>query len=218
MLLVPLLLPLAAVHDDVASVAVCGAQPRSLRSRSTPPALASIFIRSNAVDKLPEDSGRKRVFGSAYGRTRREPPTDLLCFYGNDCEMCDYMAKYIARLERECPGVKVKRFETWSHPEHEKLRALCDKPSGCGGVPFFYNKKTKSWICGATTYDNLKRWARNKSCASFLPPPTTFKSQQPPKEGTGAMKVLSSLRERTLETLEEKRKLTEEARELKAKK
>jgi len=36
---------------------------------------------------------------------------------------------------------------------------------------FFYNKKTRSWICGATTYPNLKAWAYGKPHERFLPPP-----------------------------------------------
>ena len=32
----------------------------------------------------------------------------------------------------------------------------------CGGVPFFYNKKTGKFICGAADYDGLKKWAIGK--------------------------------------------------------
>jgi hypothetical protein len=37
-------------------------------------------------------------------------------------------------------------------------------------VPFFYNKKSKQFICGATSYDNLKTWAEGGLCENFLPP------------------------------------------------
>jgi len=26
-------------------------------------------------------------------------------------------------------------------------------------VPFFFNMKTKKWICGSDSYENLKKWA-----------------------------------------------------------
>jgi len=29
----------------------------------------------------------------------------------------------------------------------------------CGGVPFFFNKKTGKWICGSADYERLKKWA-----------------------------------------------------------
>ena len=40
----------------------------------------------------------------------------------------------------------------------------------CNGVPFFYNKKTKQFICGATSYDNLKTWATCGIPENFLAP------------------------------------------------
>lgn len=181
-----------------------------------PPALASLATRRKLVSKVPEQGGRAGWIGDEYKKQQGQQ-TDLLCFYGNDCEMCSFMATVIKDLERDNPGMKIKRFETWSNRENDKLRELCDGQAGCGGVPFFYNKKTKAWICGATTGDNLKRWATGQACASFLPPATQFKSQQAPKGGTGARKVLSDLRERSREALEERRRLAEEARELKRK-
>eukprot|EP00304_Pavlova_gyrans_P004415 CAMPEP_0206053892 /NCGR_PEP_ID=MMETSP1466-20131121/36819_1 /ASSEMBLY_ACC=CAM_ASM_001126 /TAXON_ID=44452 /ORGANISM="Pavlova gyrans, Strain CCMP608" /LENGTH=126 /DNA_ID=CAMNT_0053429079 /DNA_START=1 /DNA_END=377 /DNA_ORIENTATION=- len=125
------------------------------------------------------------------------------------------MVPYIRRVEKEC-GCKIRRFETWSHPEHEKLRQICDSRAGCGGVPFFYNKETRRWICGATTYDNLKRWASGKPCAPFLPPPTSFKAQEVPREPGGPFKMINDLKERGKEAMEERQRLAEEKRELEA--
>ncbi|KAJ1629928.1 hypothetical protein T492DRAFT_558701, partial [Pavlovales sp. CCMP2436] len=124
----------------------------------------------------------------------------LVCFYGNDCEMCEYMYKEIKKLEKRT-GVKIRRFETWSKPENEKLRQICDSKAGCGGVPFFYNKKTRRWICGATTSENLKAWAEGKACAPFLAPPAKFKSA----EGAKTQGIIGNLRERGREAMEEKR-------------
>ena len=58
-------------------------------------------------------------------------------------------------------GIKIKKFETWHNPENEKLRAKIDA-GRCGGVPFFVNQKTGVVICGATSYENLKMWAKGK--------------------------------------------------------
>jgi len=29
----------------------------------------------------------------------------------------------------------------------------------CGGVPFFFNKKSGKWVCGGADYEGLKKWA-----------------------------------------------------------
>lgn len=181
----------------------------SSRKRAGPP-LASLFnFGPTILKELPD---RSPEYARALKAERKATDTShLLSFYGNDCEMCEYMVQHIKRVEKEL-GTKVRRFETWSNPQHEKLRAVCDSRSGCGGVPFFYNKESGRWICGATTYDNLKRWASGKPCAPFLPPPTSFKSQQAPKEPAGAMRMFSDLRERGKEAMEERQKLAEEQR------
>ncbi len=51
-------------------------------------------------------------------------------------------------------------------------------PRRCNGVPFFYNKRSKRFICGATTYENLKSWALGQTCEPFLPPPELEKMGQ----------------------------------------
>jgi hypothetical protein len=168
------------------------------------------LITGSSTLQVPE---RSSVTEKAYAsRAKIEKRSPLLSFYGNDCEMCEYMVPAIKRVEKEL-GVKVRRFETWSHPEHEKLRQLCDSRTGCGGVPFFYHKTTQRWICGATTYENLKNWAAGKPCAPFLPPSASFESQKA-GEPQGAWKVLSDLRERGREAMEERQKLAEERRQL----
>ena len=52
----------------------------------------------------------------------------------------------------------------------------------CGGVPFFYNKESHRWICGATTYDNLKAWGAGTACDPFAPPPLTGEDKEKPEE------------------------------------
>lgn len=210
-----LLSPLATAHVSSSDAHGSSSQLASSRFRA-PPALASIFTDRKLITHLPKQGGRTPWIGEYYEKQRREQ-TDLLCFYGNDCEMCEFMAKYIKEFEAEHPGMKIRRFETWSNRENDKLRMMCDSTSGCGGVPFFYNRKTKAWICGATSYDNLRRWALGKSSASFLPPATQFKSQQAAPSSGGPRRLLADLRERSREMVEERRRLAEEARELQSK-
>lgn len=68
------------------------------------------------------------------------------------------MHTLVRRLEKELE-VKVERYEVWHNDENRKMMAQYDKDL-CGGVPFFYNTMTGKWICGETSYDELKAWAR----------------------------------------------------------
>jgi thiol-disulfide isomerase/thioredoxin len=85
---------------------------------------------------------------------------DLLEFYGEECVHCREMWPLVERLEKEL-GVKVKKIEVWHNTENLKLMREYDKDY-CGGVPFFFNKKTGKWICGSTTYEKLKKWAEGE--------------------------------------------------------
>ncbi len=55
-------------------------------------------------------------------------------------------------------GIKIERLEVWHNEANAKRMKEYDK-GYCGGVPFFYNKKTEKWICGAVDYERLKKWA-----------------------------------------------------------
>lgn len=87
-------------------------------------------------------------------------PDDLIEFYGTECPHCVRMEPLIQRLEDET-GLKIKRFEVWHNEANAKLMEQFDK-GFCGGVPFFFNKKTGKWICGSTSYENFKAWAMGK--------------------------------------------------------
>jgi hypothetical protein len=67
------------------------------------------------------------------------------------------MDPLIERLEVET-GLKVKKVEVWHNEANARLMREYDK-GFCGGVPFFYNKKTGKWLCGAHNYETLKNWA-----------------------------------------------------------
>jgi len=84
----------------------------------------------------------------------------LLEFYGTECPHCERMHELIVRLEKE-KGIKVEALEVWHNKENEKLLLELDKDF-CGGVPFFYNTKTKKWICGEGSYKEFKDWAEGK--------------------------------------------------------
>jgi len=84
----------------------------------------------------------------------------LLEFYGNECPHCVRMHTLVEKLEKE-EGVKVDTFEVWDNKENEKKLLEIDKDM-CGGVPFFYNTKTKAFICGEESYEELKKWAKGE--------------------------------------------------------
>jgi len=67
------------------------------------------------------------------------------------------MAPLVERLESE-EGVNIGKLEVWHHEANAKIMREVDK-GYCGGVPFFFNKKTGKWICGETDYERLKQWA-----------------------------------------------------------
>ena len=86
--------------------------------------------------------------------------TRLLEFYGTECVHCKPMEPIIKRVE-EAAKVKITRLETWHNAANEKLHQELDD-GFCGGVPFFYNEKTKEKLCGEIPYDKLLKWATKK--------------------------------------------------------
>lgn len=83
--------------------------------------------------------------------------SDLLMFTGTECTHCHEMEPLVEKLEKET-GVHVDRLEVWHNAKNAELLSQYDK-NFCGGIPFFFNKKTGKWICGSTSYENLKKWA-----------------------------------------------------------
>lgn len=84
----------------------------------------------------------------------------LLMFYGTECVHCHEMIPLVEKLEKE-EELKVIRLETWHNSANAKKLQDSDK-GRCGGVPFFYNENSKKFICGSTSYENLKKWALGK--------------------------------------------------------
>jgi hypothetical protein len=67
------------------------------------------------------------------------------------------MEPLVERLEQE-ERVNVAKLEVWHNEANTKLMREYDK-GFCGGVPFFFNKKSGKWICGGADYERLKKWA-----------------------------------------------------------
>ena len=84
----------------------------------------------------------------------------LLMFTGTECPHCHDMLPLVKRLEEETK-LKVDIIEVWHNEKNAALMRKLDD-GFCGGVPFFYNEKTGKRICGATSYENLKKWALGK--------------------------------------------------------
>jgi len=74
-------------------------------------------------------------------------------FYGTECPHCMNMKPIVERLREE--GVEIQSFEVWHNDNNAHKLNEYDK-GFCGGVPFFVNSETKKWICGETTYEELK--------------------------------------------------------------
>lgn len=103
--------------------------------------------------------------------TARKDRSPLLYFYGVECSHCDLMDPLIKQLEDET-GMTLRKFEVWYNDDNLRLLQRLDKDGVCNGVPFFYSKIKRDWICGATIYPNFKAWALNKPHERFLAPPT----------------------------------------------
>lgn len=81
----------------------------------------------------------------------------LLEFYGNECPHCARMAPLVEKLRQE-EKIEIEQLEVWENEQNAQKMAELDKGL-CGGVPFFYNTETRSFMCGAASYEELKQWA-----------------------------------------------------------
>ena len=88
------------------------------------------------------------------------PEEDLLEFYGTECVHCRTVEPLIERLKAE-ERIEIQRLEVWHNEKNAALMRQLDK-GYCGGVPFFYNKRTGKWLCGSVDYETLRRWAQGK--------------------------------------------------------
>ncbi len=83
---------------------------------------------------------------------------NLLFFYGTECPHCIRMEKLVDKLTKE--GYAIQKIEIWHNEDNNKMMKKLDCESEpCGGVPFFFNQKTKKIVCGEATFKELKDWA-----------------------------------------------------------
>jgi len=81
----------------------------------------------------------------------------LLEFYSKECPNCYAMEPLVEKLEKET-NLKIQKLEVWYNEENAKEMEQYDKGL-CGGVPFFYNTATCDYLCGETSFEELKKWA-----------------------------------------------------------
>eukprot|EP00188_Purpureofilum_apyrenoidigerum_P003377 Plantae.Rhodophyta-Purpureofilum_apyrenoidigerum.ctg3506.p2 GENE.Plantae.Rhodophyta-Purpureofilum_apyrenoidigerum.ctg3506~~Plantae.Rhodophyta-Purpureofilum_apyrenoidigerum.ctg3506.p2 ORF type:complete len:202 (+),score=47.63 Plantae.Rhodophyta-Purpureofilum_apyrenoidigerum.ctg3506:151-756(+) len=155
---------------------------------------------------------------------RSKQQSHLLEFYGIDCDHCVDMEPLIQKL-REEENMPIRRFEVWFNDDNLRLLQRLDVGSACGGVPYFYNKQTRGWICGATTYQNFRNWALGYEYDRFLPPPKEDEKKDGKKPQTpGVAGIIDSVKnffekvkseglERIQKRTEEKEKETDDAPE-----
>lgn len=80
-------------------------------------------------------------------------------YYGEECPHCHNMMPIVDALISE--GIEIEKRETWHNKENAKqLEAVDD--GKCGGVPFFYNEESKQFICGSTSEDRVRAWAKGE--------------------------------------------------------
>ena len=93
----------------------------------------------------------------------------LIAIMGDDDES-DFMKETIKEVEEDAE-LKIKWFNIGKRMNFEMFDALAS--GNCRGAPFFYNRDTHFWICGATSYENLRDWAEGEEPSEYLPPPMT---------------------------------------------
>lgn len=97
-----------------------------------------------------------------------EPDTEdpeLLFFYRTSCPFTARVRPELKCLEEHLKTEgrikhRLKKFEVERDPAGMQLLNEVDKGL-CGGVPFFFNKRTGAYVCGARRCEDLKRWASN---------------------------------------------------------
>lgn len=130
-------------------------------------------------------------------------PRPLARVTGKGDDYCAQMEPLKERLKDEL-GVEIRCFEVWYGTANLELLQKLDR-GRCGGVPFFYNKKSRRFICGATTYANLKAWALCQPCEPFLPPPQSASNKEPNEVQTKVQGFFANLKAKAEDKMAERR-------------
>eukprot|EP00519_Triparma_laevis_P008880 CAMPEP_0182501698 /NCGR_PEP_ID=MMETSP1321-20130603/11955_1 /TAXON_ID=91990 /ORGANISM="Bolidomonas sp., Strain RCC1657" /LENGTH=229 /DNA_ID=CAMNT_0024706427 /DNA_START=228 /DNA_END=914 /DNA_ORIENTATION=+ len=135
----------------------------------------------------------KKWFSSLSPSSSLSTPTPLIMFTGDNCAHCDEMEPNLLRLESDL-HVTVARLNVWRSQLNFKLFEKLDPQQKCGGLPYFYNTKTKERICGATTFGNLRAWAKGQACNMFyyVPEKSVAAEAESKKKSVGLLGRVSS--------------------------
>lgn len=90
---------------------------------------------------------------------------NLLMFSGTECPHCARMRPLMIKLEAET-GISIEERDTWKKQSDFRLLENYQDAVGdndCHGIPFFYNTKDKTYLCGEVNYKELKTWAMGQS-------------------------------------------------------
>jgi hypothetical protein len=134
--------------------------------------IADDDINSNAKNK---DSSAPQKVEKISLQPKLLPHDDtsyLLEFHSDTCENCAQMEPVLKRLENDI-GTKIRRINIFRRNEFMTLLESIGHDE-CGGLPFYYNRRTGQAICGATSYLNLKRLATGDVKTLFIDPPETL--------------------------------------------
>ena len=136
----------------------------------------------------------------------REEPY-LIEFHAAGADQCDEMKPAMSAVEKSL-NTRILKWDVWSDPAAYKLMQFLDKgPDGrskCGGLPFFYNRKTGKIVCGATTEKNLMNWAQGLKHEMVLSPPPSAEQKRVQQRVTGREARIAR------QAFERKKKLVEE--------
>ena len=83
---------------------------------------------------------------------------NLVYFFGGACRFTEKAKPEVSCLEASIQK-RVVRLEVWEDKANQKAFEGVGGLEKCGGVPFFFNKKTQSAVCGARSCEVLKQWA-----------------------------------------------------------
>ena len=103
----------------------------------------------------------------------------LVEFHSDGAEHRDDMEPVLRRIENEC-NTKIRRINIFRRREFMGILEKIGHDE-CGGLPFYWNRRTGQAVCGATSYSNLKRWAVGDLRAVFLDPPENLNKQDEEK-------------------------------------
>jgi len=84
---------------------------------------------------------------------------NLIEFFGTECLHCIRMKPTVEKFEKKHKIILTK-IEVWHSEENNKTMEDIPEFKQCGGVPFFYNKETRKFICGECSLEELENWAK----------------------------------------------------------